>query len=112
MADPRQESEQRLGEGIGMGQHGKIAAAAQELELRPGDQVWLTWHSSHAFGVAPDESVSGSAMVLDAAGGEREAVPVPQLGGAPGREPAGVAAIAAVDAQIRQQREAERSGPG
>ena len=39
MADPRQESEQRLGEGIGMGQHGKMAAAAQELELRPGDQI-------------------------------------------------------------------------
>ncbi len=41
-------------------------------------------------------------VVLDAAGGEREAVPVPQLGGAPGREPAGVAAIAAVDARVRK----------
>lgn len=50
----------------------------------------------HGGGVA-DELV-----VLDAASAELEVVAVPQLGGAPGREPAAVAAIAAIDARVRQ----------
>ncbi|MBP6997447.1 MAG: ABC transporter ATP-binding protein [Phycicoccus sp.] len=28
----------------------------EPLDLRPGDDVWLTWHKAHAFGVAPDEA--------------------------------------------------------
>ena len=28
----------------------------EPLDLRPGDEVWLTWNSGHAFGVPADES--------------------------------------------------------
>ncbi len=42
----------------------------EPIDLRPGDEVWLTWQSAHAFGVPPDESVSASAMVLGPAGEE------------------------------------------
>lgn len=28
----------------------------EPLDMRPGDDVWLTWHKAHAFGVAPDEA--------------------------------------------------------
>ena len=27
----------------------------EPLDLRPGDEVWLTWNPGHAFGVPADE---------------------------------------------------------
>ena len=31
------------------------------IDLRPGDDVWLTWHSGHAFGVPVDEKEAAAA---------------------------------------------------
>lgn len=33
------------------------------LDLSPGDEVWLTWHSGHAFGVSVDAKEAAAAKV-------------------------------------------------
>lgn len=37
----------------------------EPIDLRPGDEVWLTWQSGHAFGVPVDAEASTSSTVLD-----------------------------------------------
>ena len=32
-----------------------LVADVEPLDLRPGDEVWLTWNSGHAFGVPVDD---------------------------------------------------------
>ncbi|CCH71231.1 MAG: ABC transporter ATP-binding protein [Actinobacteria bacterium] len=39
----------------------------EPIDLRPGDEVWLTWQSGHAFGVPPDDDAAASPMVIDTA---------------------------------------------
>ena len=36
----------------------------EPIDVRPGDEVWLTWQSGHAFGVPVDEAVLASASPL------------------------------------------------
>ncbi|WP_370892749.1 TOBE domain-containing protein [Janibacter sp. GXQ6167] len=33
----------------------------EPLDLRPGDDVWLTWNAGHAFGVPVDEQEAAAA---------------------------------------------------
>jgi len=37
----------------------------EPIDLRPGDEVWLTWQSGHAFGVPPDDDAAASPLVID-----------------------------------------------
>ncbi|HRC17522.1 MAG TPA: ABC transporter ATP-binding protein [Phycicoccus elongatus] len=39
----------------------------EPIDLRPGDEVWLTWQSGHAFGVPPDDDAAASPLVIDTA---------------------------------------------
>ncbi len=42
----------------------------EPIDLRPGDEVWLTWQSGHAFGVPPDDDAAASPLVIATAAEE------------------------------------------
>ena len=49
----------------------------EPLDLRPGDEVWLTWNPGHAFGVPAEERLSALAQVAPHDRREHPAEPAP-----------------------------------